>query len=99
MQEFDGSEDVFISKVLLKQLKFNFGYQNDVRVEASVTDRNTGISMSETGGFKTVSENVKVDALYTPDTVKPGLSYTAYVSFFVFLEFNFLIFTTYASRF
>ena len=80
-QIFDGEENLFVSLDDVKNLLgWNFYTEMQINITGSVSEELTGITLNETVAVQTKETKIKVDALYKPNTIKPGLSYTAYVS-------------------
>jgi len=80
-QDFDGEEDLFITLDDVKKiLGWDGSSERKITVTGSVTEELTGIAFNETANVDVKETNIKVEALYKPNTIKSGLSYTAYVS-------------------
>jgi len=80
-KNFDGDEGLFITLDDVKKLLgWDGSSEMKITVTGSVTEELTGIIFNETASVDVKQTNIKVDALYKPNTIKPGLSYTAYVS-------------------
>ena len=81
LQAFDGSEEVHITQSeVTNDLGWGGEMEQKIVVIGVVTETLTSTTFNETVEFDVKSTNIKLEALYKPDTIKPGLNYTAYVS-------------------
>lgn len=80
-QDFDGLWEVFLSFDDLKQtFSFHNTQDSTLYVTASVTEKLTGTTFNSTLSVEVKPSKIKVDVVYKLSTIKPGLTYTAYVS-------------------
>jgi len=80
-KNFDGDVSIFVPLDDVKKLLgWDGGSDRKITVRGSVTEEVTGVTFNETVSVDVKESKIKVEALYKPNTIKPGLSYTAYVS-------------------
>lgn len=94
LQNFDG---VGVYNLTLVEVKKLLGWDGTseykIQVTGSVTDGQTKVTINETAEIDIKSTNIKVEALYKPNTIKPGLFYTAYVCYcFIYIPYALLTF-------
>ncbi|CAK8680732.1 unnamed protein product [Clavelina lepadiformis] len=79
-EAFDGSEEVHITQSeVTNDLGWGGEIEQKIVVIGVVTETLTSTTFNETVEFDVKSTNIKLEALYKPDTIKPGLNYTAYI--------------------
>ena len=55
-------------------------YDRKLSLKATVADKHTHELLMADSSINVVEENIKTETLYVPEVVKPGLSFTAFVS-------------------
>ncbi|XP_076814766.1 CD109 antigen-like isoform X2 [Clavelina lepadiformis] len=79
-RKFDGSVREFITmEEIMGDLGWDGESEMNIEVTGHVTERFTDIIFNDTATINVERTNIKVENLYKPDTIKPGLLYTAYV--------------------
>jgi len=75
-------QDLFIPMDdVRKLLHWDGTSERKISITGSVTEELTGVTFNDTASVDVKLTNVKVEALYKPNTIKPDLFYTAYVSY------------------
>nr|CAB3229046.1 alpha-2-macroglobulin homolog precursor [Phallusia mammillata] len=78
--KFDGVGEYTITiDQIQKILGWDGTSEKKISVTGSVTDGQSDITINETVEIDVKLTNIKVEALYKPNTIKPGLFYTAYI--------------------
>ena len=57
-----------------------FTFTKEISLQATVVDKHTSEMITAESRTQLVEENIKTETLYVPKVVKPGLSFTAFVS-------------------
>ena len=72
---------MFISTEDIKSvLGWDGEYDSSIFITANVTEALTSTNFGSTSSLEAKQSNIKLEKLYSLPTIKPGLSYSAYVS-------------------